>query len=357
MKITGNKGEWSELYALLKLLALGKLYTANEFGEKEDSIFFPVLKILRDERESGHLSFVLSPKTRSVDFYVEEQQRDSFEANWVSDSAESVYSGILGGRGSAFEIEGAADIMDKMNLKRIKAISDDKADIIIQIHDIKTGYEPICGFSIKSDLGNPPTLLNASKATNFTYELNNISDDNMEKINNIETKTKIIDRINAIFNIGSMRYLGMHNQIFRSNLMLIDTIMDRIIAEMLLHYYKGEGDTCKELIDILETQNPLRYPRNGCYEYKLKKFLYSVALGMVPAKLWDGLDQANGGYVIVKQNGDVLAFHLYNKNAFETYLLNNTKFEKASTSRNDFATIYSNKGRKLINLNLQIRFV
>ena len=36
------------------------------------------------------------------------------------------------------------------------------------------------------------------------------------------------------------------------------------------------------------------------YTYKFKKFLCSCALGMKPAKPWDGLDEANGGYIIVK---------------------------------------------------------
>ena len=34
MALTGNKGEWSELYALVKLLSSGKLYAADENTEK-----------------------------------------------------------------------------------------------------------------------------------------------------------------------------------------------------------------------------------------------------------------------------------------------------------------------------------
>ena len=76
---------------------------------------------------------------------------------------------------------------------------------------------------------------------------------------------------------------------------------------------------------------------------------------MMPSKKWDGKDEANGGYVIVKQNGDVVAYHIYNRDAFETYLLNNTRLERASTSRHDFATIYEDgSGKKLINLNLHL---
>lgn len=132
--------------------------------------------------------------------------------------------------------------------------------------------------------------------------------------------------------------------------------MEDIIASMLLDFYQNKALDCKSLVGLIEEKNPIGYPRKGFYEYKFKKFLCSVALGMMPSKEWDGHDEANGGYVIVKEDGDVLAYHLYNRNAFETYLLNNTRFERGSTSKHGFAVIYRSEGKYLINLNLQIRF-
>ena len=78
---------------------------------------------------------------------------------------------------------------------------------------------------------------------------------------------------------------------------------------------------------------------------------------MVPAKSWDGHDEANGGYIIVKEDGDVVAYHLYNRSAFETYLLNTTKFERGSTTKHNFASIYKIDGNMYIDLNLQVRFI
>ena len=34
VRMSGNKGEWSELYAFLKLLSQGRVYAANEKVEK-----------------------------------------------------------------------------------------------------------------------------------------------------------------------------------------------------------------------------------------------------------------------------------------------------------------------------------
>ncbi|WP_152312933.1 HpaII family restriction endonuclease, partial [Streptococcus pneumoniae] len=47
--VTLNKGEWSEVYTVLKLLADGKLYAADSDLNKMESIYYPLIKILRSE--------------------------------------------------------------------------------------------------------------------------------------------------------------------------------------------------------------------------------------------------------------------------------------------------------------------
>ena len=355
MRITGNKGEWSELYVLIELLHTGRLYAADENAQRLNDTFFPILRILRKKDAPDQIDFVINDD--EVDVFVYGEKVSSLSKSHLAHLASLVYRGILSGTNRAFEIHGAQDIMQELRIDKIKAQSTDKADITMQIHDIHTGYEPICGFSIKSELGHPPTLLNASGATNFVYEISGISDADMKRINAIDSKTKILDRISAINEIGSLKFKHAQNECFSSNLMLIDSFMEEIIGTMLLDYYQNRANDCKSLIDLVEKKNPLGYPRTGFYEYKFKKFLCSVALGMMPSKVWDGQDEAYGGYVIVKEDGDVLAYHLYNRGAFETYLLNNTRLERASTSRHGFASIYKDNGKYYINLNLQIRFI
>ena len=77
---------------------------------------------------------------------------------------------------------------------------------------------------------------------------------------------------------------------------------------------------------------------------------------MKPATIWDGIDEATGGYIIVTKQGDVLAYHIYNRNYFEEYLLKITKYETASTSRHRFGEVYSEDGEDFIKLNLQNSF-
>lgn len=54
MAIFGNKGEWSEIYALFKLLGDMKVFTGDENLNKMEDLFYPVLKILREERGKSY---------------------------------------------------------------------------------------------------------------------------------------------------------------------------------------------------------------------------------------------------------------------------------------------------------------
>lgn len=43
----------------------------------------------------------------------------------------------------------------------------------------------------------------------------------------------------------------------------------------------------------------MNYGNINAYRYKFKKFLTAVALGLKTTTIWDGIDEANGGYIIV----------------------------------------------------------
>jgi len=78
---------------------------------------------------------------------------------------------------------------------------------------------------------------------------------------------------------------------------------------------------------------------------------------MKPSDVWNGYYDANGGYIIVREDGDIVCYHIYNKNEFEDYLLNNTKLDTPSSTRHRFGTLYKDTNNNLlIKLNLQIRF-
>ena len=58
-RMSGNKGEWSELYAFMKLLSQGRVYAANEKVEKIDEVYYPILKIMREETRGEVIDYVI----------------------------------------------------------------------------------------------------------------------------------------------------------------------------------------------------------------------------------------------------------------------------------------------------------
>jgi len=349
--LTGNKGEWSELYVLLKLLGDGRIHAADEYLKKIEKIYFPILKVIRNKTE---YKIETDSKVQIYvnDTLVKELPRSDFVAQ-----AKFLHSKIIIGGSRSFTIQETQDFMQQIFCNEIKAQSNDKTDIKVQIHDIQTGYQPVCGFSIKSELGSSPTLINATGATNFVYEVKGLTDEQIKEINSIETSTKIIDRMKKIYELANdVSFVGINNKIFTENLMLIDSRMPELLAYALIYHYRDKLGTCQEVVDKLSHEDPLEINIANFYSHKFKKLLCATALGMKPAKEWSGEDEANGGYIVVTKTGDVLAYHIYNRDFFEKYLLKNTKFERASTARHGYASLYTENGRIFIKLNLQIRF-
>lgn len=58
MTKTANKGEWSEIYVLFKLLGEKQVYAGDGNLNKIENLFYPILKILRDEKK-GHYEYTL----------------------------------------------------------------------------------------------------------------------------------------------------------------------------------------------------------------------------------------------------------------------------------------------------------
>ncbi|MGO3690783.1 MAG: HpaII family restriction endonuclease [Psychroflexus halocasei] len=137
------------------------------------------------------------------------------------------------------------------------------------------------------------------------------------------------------------------------------SLLPQILSQIVFDFYSSKYSHLRDLVSSITEKNPVNFDTENehkFYEYKIKRFLTDVALGMMPSRVWTGEYDATGGYLIVKDNGEVLCYHIYNRNQFEDYLLNNTKFETASSSRHSFGEIYKEKGQLYFKLNLQIRF-
>jgi len=355
--LTGNKGEWSEIYTLFKMLGDKQLFAGDADLNKVEELFYPIIKIIRNE-SGGHFEYEINGDLVIISGGKEKLR---IPVKTFTEQASKLLTKIKGEKGT-FGIPEVEAFMTFINCQSLKAKSTSKTDIRIVIHDQRLNQTAELGFSIKSQVGNDSTILNAGKTTNFIYQ---ISDFNptikiINGINKIDTKSKIKDRIEAIKNLGGqLKFITLENSIFKNNLVLIDSLLPNILAEIVTTFFTTTLSSIKDLTNSINKENPLDYDTQFAhtfYDYKIKRFLTDVALGMMPSKVWTGIYDATGGYLIVKENGDVLCYHIYNRNQFEDYLFANTKLETASSTRHGFGKIYIENGQIYFKLNLQIRF-
>ncbi len=360
MGLTGNKGEWSELYVLLKLLGEKKIHAGDGDLNKLEA-YYPILQIIRDEL-SRHMTY-------DIDSDIVIIKEDNSEVTRIPVSeflkqSEELFRKIQNGGYSAgaFEIPSMEKFLNKIHCQKIKAKSQDKSDIHIVIHDYHTGMKPDLGFSIKSAAGAAATLLNASAATVFKYEIvgGEMSDEYISWVNSIDTKKKMQDRVNALCEHGcKFKFSGVPHPVFNGNLQMIDSHLSEIVGWMLADSYANRDTDIQHAVKRISTSNPMRYnltEGHDFYGYKIKSLMVAVALGMLPGKAWSGRYEATGGYIVVRGDGDVICFHIYDRNLLEDYLVKNTKFETPDFNRYPIGEIYEADGKYYFNLGLQIRF-
>lgn len=357
--ISGNKGEWSEIYALFKLLGDKQLHLGNKDIERLEELVYPILKVIRTET-IGQFEYSINDEIVIISGG---ENVLNIPISRFKEKAEILLQEIQNNRNRTFHIPEIEAFMTSINCLSLKANSTTKTDITIVIHDLRTNQQPVLGFSVKSQLGGPSTLLNAGKTTNFIYEISNLklTSSQIEEINSIDSKRKIMDRIIAIKEMGGkFKFASIEKSIFSNNLVLIDSKLPELLSYLVYDFYTSKKSKTVELVQRIVESNPLHFDESDnhiFYEYKLKRFLTDVALGMMPSKVWSGKYDATGGYLVIKDNGDLLCYHIYNKNEFEDYLFNNTKLETASSKRHGFGQLYEKEGKYYFKLNLQIRFL
>jgi type II restriction enzyme len=358
MAITGNKGEWSEIYTLFRLLGDGKVHAGDENLNKID-LYYPILNIIREE--SKHYEY--KPDTRKNIVVIDEDGNEYARISMDKFKSEStaLLNAIKETNQRSFAVPNAECFMSRIGCTKLKAPSKDKADIHIVIHDLRTNMTPMLGFSIKSQLGSASTLLNATEATNICYLVTGkkMSDSEINKINGIDDH---LPRMKALVNNGyKLKYSNIEHQTFKNNLLFLDCRMPEFIVDCLIcDSMPNATSKISEAVRIVARQNPFGFTGSDVeafYEHKMKVLLLDAALGMTPAKEWKGRYDANGGYLVVRKDGEIVCYHFYNRNDVEDYLYHNTRFERGSRSRHHFGSLYrGDDGKVYINLNLQIRF-
>lgn len=356
---SANKGELSEFYAFLKILSDRKLIPADADLKPQAELALPVLKIFRSEERNEEKIYDITSDSDNILVYVAEGKEPIvISSQNITSKLSGIFSKIATDVKDDGEIRGMMDYLHCHKFRGMPAGS--KEDIAMTVHSPSTGQNPRMAYSIKSQVGSPATLLNASGATNFIFELIPVSGD--LSVENLNKNIGATRRLNEALSTGcELKFSNTSSDVFKQNMDLIDYAFPELMALLLSKFYTIGKSKLNEVFDDLE--DTINLPISGVAMrkdaaiYKIKHFLAAVALGMTPSTAWDGVLSATGGYLIVKSDGSLVCFHIFNMDNFKDYLFKSTKFEKGSETRHEYGTIYEKDGKYFIKLNLQIRFI
>lgn len=385
--LKGNIGEWSEIYVFFRLLASGRLDVADDKLIAIPNEFYKILAILRKENKSNNEYLRADDiiRIRITNDETNEVEEFQMSVKQFADAANTLLTHLrkLSGKRTAAYPE-IQEFMEELKIYSIKDIGH-KRDITISIEDFRNHMEQTLGFSIKSYLGKSSTLFNPGPGTNFIYRIDlpegvSIDCDKFNRDTYEDKEGKITYRLSCIGEMGGVvNFDHIQSTCLHQNLRTIDSEMPLIMAHALLIKYQYKLTDWSDIISKLNDLNPLDFritEDSPVYEYKIKRFLQDAAMGMTPEKPWSGTYDANGGQIVVKKDGDIVCYHVYELNRYLNYLFNETRLEQASTSEDEnnpghvrvnpetgkpnkpykFGWVYEEDGQYYIKINLQVRF-
>jgi len=351
-----NKGEWSEIYVLFKILHERDIAAAGADLKPLGDQKYTFLKVLREDTPGKEYQYSLEEKDSVA---IQDHNGNTIkilDSRELGSKTQRIFKAIKDSEGSSFAMPDVSALMDEYLITKVKANSSEKTDILGIILDKTGNADAKLGFSIKSHLGGAPTLVNSSSHTNFLYEVSGFDGDT-DRINSTTGPGKIRQRLQLLNESGAkFKFIGISSETFKANLRYTDTTFPLLMSQMLLEYYSGNGSSPANLAKLISANEDFDVNETEL-TYKIKGFLRSAALGMMPSKHWDTMLNTYGGYIIVLNDGQIVCYHLFNDDEFKEYLFRNTKFDTPSTTKYKFGELFRQDGKLMLKLNLQIRFL
>lgn len=182
----------------------------------------------------------------------------------------------------------------------------------------------------------------------------------VNKINAFGEEDDVVGRMLMIERLGGvLKYNDVADKVFRSNLGMIDLHMARVLAEMVRLMHLDGVTKISDLVELIKQSNPLKIKdelinKHGFYEYKVKEFLLALAMGMRPAKLYNGIESAISGFLFVTGDGEVLCYQRAFRQVFADFLYQNSRLEKGSTEKDKYGYLERENNAYYFKLNLKI---
>lgn len=378
--MAGNKGEWSEIYIFLKILVDGKVYAADKNMQKIAERYLKVLKLFREEIKGKTLEYIPG---EAIDVFCEgEHACESLKLVDVIAARDRVWNLIKTNKTGTISDEEVQNFLRKMCIAKLKSPAEDKGyfggtkDIVMEVEDYKTGMASVVGFSCKSEFSAQATLFNASKDnTNFLFRIEGPMNDalaaefnSMFDARGAKQVVATARRMRLLKDRGcSIVFERAVEATARRNLAMVGgRETAAMVAEMLRrYYYDGEGassfSSMSDLVHWLAVNNTCNVEDIGgveaVYWYQISHLLYAMFTGMRLGSVWSGRSSVNGGYIIARNDGEVLAYHTCIADEFMDFLVQRLALEQPSHGRHLSMCIEKgDDGKYYIKLPLQVRF-
>ncbi len=175
------------------------MYSADKNLNKIKNIFYPIIKILRYEKNK-QLEYKLNKHVSIIDNKTNKLLL-RMPINIFIKETEELLVELKNIKGRSFSFPKTEKFLKTIKVTTLTAVKSDKSDIRMVVHDLNTGLTPTFGFSIKSMIGRNSTLFNPGNTTNFIYEVigKDIKKFNIYKSNknkNEHKKTNMIEYLN-----------------------------------------------------------------------------------------------------------------------------------------------------------------
>lgn len=356
MAFEATKREWSELYAFFRLLADGYVYAGTPDAKKNETFRYPVAMVQREEHD-GTRRYIIEEKDihicgENIDKRV---MREDFDA-----VSHLVYEAVKNSReNEVTSPDGVEEFLDEVGIYDLEAKTDDRTDFYVAFYQLDA---PLVGFCVRSKLSPMFPLLDGGRSANFKFEQTGVkfASPTVSKINAFGEEDDVVGRMLMIERLGGLlKFNDASDKIFRSNLGLIDLHFPRVLGEMARAMHLEGITKVSELTEYIKRLNPLKIKdemitKHRYYEYKMKQFLMALALGMRPAKLFNGTDSAVAGMFLVDGQGEVICYQKADRDTFADFLYQNTRFEKGPTNKDKYGYLERENGVYYFKLNVKI---
>ncbi len=353
-----SRPEAAHLHAFFLLLARGDIARGSAEGTLSEPCV-PIKAIRRREHDGERVYEIR--QTQVVEHHATRGDLE-FPRQDMADAADFVLDRIRQAGEDEVNLTELVPLLDAMDIFDLQPQTDDRTSLHIQLWSAEA---PFLGVRLQSAVAGAWALLDGGRTANLKFEQQGVRfhQPAIQKINAMGEEDDVASVARRILYVeghgGIFRYADVADRVFRSNLLMLDTNLPRILAAMLRILHLDGTNRVSLLVELLKEQNPLKVKdelvrKHGFYEHKISQFLLALAWGMRPAKQWNGRQNAIEGLLVVDIQGQPMLYTRQDEQLLADWLLASARLEKTSPHEAHYGELERENGVYYMKLNLKV---